>query len=148
MSDVEIRPSSPLRVKVDAVPSSTRFLSELIWIYLTQVLGLDPEQPDTVRTRLAVVEAINNVIDHGYAGREPGPITVSMERDGEWLVARIDDEAPKFDPHESYGNLPRPELLQKNGYGLGIIREVVDEMEHGYVEGTGNRLTLRKKLWT
>ena len=49
---------------------------------------------------LAVCEACQNVIQHGYAGQETGTIVVSLARDDEGIVVRIQDSAPRVDPEK------------------------------------------------
>src|SRR5215208_772397 len=41
---------------------------------------------------LAVSETVTNAVIHGYAGREPGPVSVSCRADGERVVVRVVDE--------------------------------------------------------
>ena len=57
--------------------------------------GLDEEQVDDLVQ--AVDEMTTNVLVHGYR-KQPGPLEVDVERDGDAIVVRIRDEAPPFDP--------------------------------------------------
>ena len=41
---------------------------------------------------LAVSETVTNVVIHAYAGREPGPVTVTCRADGTHLVVEVADE--------------------------------------------------------
>ncbi len=145
---LEIGAVSRLRVTVEAGPSAPRFLSDLVQAWLTHALGLDADGSDTVRVRLALVEGMTNVVRHAYDGRVPGPLTLTVWTEGEDLVARIEDEGREFEPRAGYCGLPRPEELRETGYGLGIMREVMDEVTFQRDDDRVNRLNLRKRLWT
>ena len=147
METLRVGSVSSLRARVDAVPASPRFLGDLARVWLTHALGLAAEGPETVRVRLALVEALTNVVRHAYAGRPPGPMEMTLAMDGEEIVAVIEDEGTRFEPRED-ASLPAPSDLRESGYGLGIIREVMDDVEYDHDPERGNRLTLRKRLWT
>ena len=95
---------------------------------------------------VAVDEACNNVVEHGYAGKEPGPIGVSFEVDGERIVVEITDRGRSFDPKDA----PAPELhsdwrgRRVGGLGWHLIRQFVDEIRYDADAENGNRLTLVK----
>ena len=90
----------------------------------------------------AVCEAYSNIVLHGYAGREPGPIEVQIENCSEWMQVRFKDTGCSFDPSQS----PTPDLdsLPESGLGIYIMRSFVDEVT--YVPGSPNTLTLVKRL--
>jgi serine/threonine-protein kinase RsbW len=136
-----------LRIEAPATRKSTRLLSELVAVYLHEGLGLPREAPPAVRIRLAIVEVLANVARHAYAGRRPGPMVLEIERDGESVVATVRDRGVPFDPTEREDvSIPGPESLQEGGYGLGILRSVMDDLAHTYSERSGNVLTMRKRL--
>lgn len=98
--------------------------------------------------KLVVDEACSNLVQHGYRGREPGPIGVSFAVDGEEIVITITDRAPPFDPKDApIPNLDAPASERRPG-GLGwhLIRKLVDRIEYKADEQGGNRLTLVKRL--
>ncbi len=100
---------------------------------------------------LGVVEAVNNVIRHGYRGRPGQPVSVTIIlhvdrvevdiRDrGEAIPAGLLEEARDrgfgFDPGDV-------EALPESGMGLGLIALVADEVR--YVSSDGeNTLSLTK----
>lgn len=93
----------------------------------------------------AVSEAYNNIVLHGYAGREPGPIQIHIENCPEWMRVMIKDTGTSFDPAQA--REPDLEALQESGLGIFIMRSFVDELT--YVAGTSgspNVLTLFKRL--
>jgi serine/threonine-protein kinase RsbW len=98
--------------------------------------------------KLAVDEACSNLVVHGYAGREPGPVRVSFGVDGEEIVITIVDRAPPFDPTEA----PVPDLdapaseRRPGGLGWHIIRQIMDRVTYLANAESGNRLTMVKKF--
>ena len=98
--------------------------------------------------RLAGEEACTNIIQHAYHGVEPGPITLDVRCDDDQLVMRIEDRAPLFIP----ADVPPPDLTadwqnrRPGGLGWYLIQQLVDSVEHGPMEGGGNRLEIVKKL--
>ena len=97
---------------------------------------------------LAVDEACNNIVEHGYAGREPGPIRVSFEADHERIVMVITDRGRAFDPKDA----PVPDLHRDwrerrvGGLGWHLIRQFVDEIHYDPDTENGNRLTLVRAI--
>ena len=98
--------------------------------------------------KVAVDEACNNVVAHGYSGREPGPIGVSFEADGERIVVAITDRGRPFDPKD----VPAPDLhsdwqaRRVGGLGWHLIRQFVDEVRYDLDAENRNRLTLVLKV--
>jgi len=90
----------------------------------------------------AVGEAYNNIVLHGYAGREPGSIAMQIENCPEWMRVTISDTGLSFDP--SKVPVPDLEMLPESGMGVFIMRSFVDELS--YVAGHPNTLTLVKRL--
>jgi serine/threonine-protein kinase RsbW len=90
----------------------------------------------------AVGEAYNNIVLHGYAGREPGSIHMQIENCREWMRIIIKDSGVSFDP--SQASPPNLEALPESGLGIFIMRSFVDEVT--YVAGPPNVLTLFKRL--
>jgi serine/threonine-protein kinase RsbW len=90
----------------------------------------------------AVGEAYNNIVLHGYAGREPGSVRMQIENCPEWMRVKIEDSGTSFDPSEA--TPPNLESLPESGLGVFIMRSFVDEVT--YVAGSPNVLTLLKRL--
>ncbi len=97
--------------------------------------------------RLSVEEVCMNVIQHGYRGRDPGPVRVAVRREGSALMIVIADEAPPFDPADA----PPPDLSsnwrqrREGGLGWHVVRSVMDEVRYTR-SATGNVVTLIKRL--
>ena len=107
--------------------------------------GVDEETRQGLR--LAVEEAVTNVISHGYAGASPGPVTVQIAIDAEAARATISDRAPLFDPSAA----PPPDLTSAwedrplGGLGWHLITSLMSETRHEARPGGGNVLILTKK---
>ena len=96
----------------------------------------------------AVDEAASNIILHGYKGR-PGEIEIAVSREGDYLVVRLRDQAPHFNPN----NYPMPDLtlpLKKRplgGLGIFFIRHFSDDVRYRVTGQGDNELTLVKKVF-
>ena len=95
----------------------------------------------------AVDESATNVLVHGY-GKQPGPLTVSVDGDGGRVTVRLEDEAPCFDPRR----WERPDAdapwtrRRPGGFGIPLTRGCVDEIYHRERNGgPGNVLILVKR---
>jgi len=96
--------------------------------------------------RLAVDEAVTNVVLHGY-GNAGGDVEVHMRADGDDVVIRILDRAARFDPDEVESpHLDMP-LRDRPAGGMGIflIRQMTDQAEFLPRAGGGNELCLVKR---
>ena len=106
--------------------------------------GLDDETSYDIK--LAVDEACMNIVEHGYAGMDPGSIVVSLQYGRQKLVVRITDFGHPFEPSEP----PRPDPAamlrgKPGGIGLYFIYRSMDSVHYEATEG-GNTLTLVKNL--
>jgi serine/threonine-protein kinase RsbW len=89
----------------------------------------------------AVGEAFNNIVLHGYEGREPGVIRVEVELDAAGVRVRLEDYGRSFDP----ASAARPDLasLPESGMGVFILRSLMDDV--AYAPGSPNTMTLFKR---
>jgi serine/threonine-protein kinase RsbW len=93
-----------------------------------------------VELELAVVEAANNVVTHGYDGAF-GEIEMHVAEDDGVAVELIDTGRPI--PSGLLENPPVVSLDAERGRGLAIIRTCVDRLDYSSLQGT-NRLRLFK----
>ena len=110
------------------------------------------EKPDIEKSlsrqlRLAVEEAVVNVIDYAYPVGHEGEIEVRMMSDGKTLKTVIIDSGVAFDPtaKEKADTTLSAEDRQIGGLGILLVREIMDTINYERVEGR-NILTLTKKL--
>jgi len=104
--------------------------------------GLD--EPGAGRVVLAVDEALTNIIRHAYAGRDDGPIEISMRVSGLELSIVIRD----------YGQVVHPAAIRSRdlddvrpgGLGVHIMHECMDKVTYAPADqGGGTVLTMSKK---
>lgn len=138
-------------VTVAGTIDSLRLVSELIQRFLVEGCGLSNEGSEgavVVQTRLAIQEAVTNVLRHAYKGREAGVVSLELTRDATHVIARLQDDGIPFDPRrDGSGAMPNPEDLAEGGYGVGILEVVMNALEYSYLAGRGNELVMRKKVW-
>lgn len=101
-------------------------------------------EDDLNRLRLAVHEAVVNVMEHGYGKQSGETIRIRADITGGELIFRILDTGLPFD----LSTVPAPDLGggEERGYGVYIIKNSVDEVEYFQRPNGENCLTLRKKL--
>lgn len=97
--------------------------------------------------RLAVEEAVVNVIDYAYPAGQEGEIEVRMMFDGETLKTVIIDSGVAFDPtaKERADTSLSAEDRQIGGLGILLVRELMDSINYERAGGQ-NFLTLIKKI--
>jgi len=123
---------------------------EMCWQTAEAVLSQVPFIEDPVQNRynllLALQEAVTNVLKHGYGSpTSSGFLEIRLSYDDADLEIEIRDDAPAFNPtHVSEMKDPTlAEDLPEGGYGVHIIRSVVDRLEYRRDAGQ-NVLTLAK----
>lgn len=110
-----------------------------------QRLGIDKEIAFSFA--LSIDEACANVIEHGYAGKDPGSIILEMDIDPARIVVTLTDFGQPFEPSEA----PTPDInapieeRTAGGFGLYFIYSMMDQVDYK-TDVEGNRLTLTKYL--
>lgn len=98
---------------------------------------------------LAFEELLTNVVNHGYAGRETAGETMRVElrREGERVLARIEDGGTAFDPTQAPAVDIEEALDERRIGGLGVhlVRTLVDELAYRRQDGR-NILTFSLSL--
>jgi len=96
--------------------------------------------------RLAVDEAVTNIVLHGY-GSAGGVIELQMRKEDDAIVISILDRAPHFNPDKV--ETPRLDTpLQDRptgGMGIFLIRQMTDRAEFLPRPGGGNEIRLLKR---
>lgn len=94
---------------------------------------------------LVVDEAVTNIIQHGYGGRE-GSVNLQFHREGDAAVVRIRDAAPPFDDTLVHPPKLETSLSERKFGGMGVylIRKLTDEAEYRSLPDGGNVLRLVK----
>ncbi len=92
--------------------------------------------------RLAVSEAVANVIEHGYRGEPNHAIDLHLDVDDTRLVLTIHDDGEPFEL-EAY-HPPDLDEPHEGGYGVFLIRSLMDEVHYETPASGGTTLTLVK----
>jgi serine/threonine-protein kinase RsbW len=104
-----------------------------------------PQGPAWTEFRMQVVsavgEAFNNIVLHGYAGRDDGVIEMEIRTRRDRIFVELRDYGSSFDPT----TVPEPDFdsMPESGFGLFIIKAF---MQISYRPGRPNVLTLTKTL--
>ena len=108
--------------------------------------GLNEDQVYDVQ--MAVDEACANVIEHAYRGRTDGTIDITCEKRDKEFVVTIQDLGERFDPKRVARPRTRDPLSKRNigGLGLFFMRKMMDKVTFEFSSGSGNRLTMVKKI--
>jgi sigma-B regulation protein RsbU (phosphoserine phosphatase) len=108
-------------------------------------LQIEPSIAKNVR--LAVEEAVVNVVDYAYPAGSEGDISVVARANGKWLKYIISDSGIAFDPTEALKTDTTLSAEERPIGGLGIllVRELMDTINYERIDGK-NILTLTKML--
>ena len=99
------------------------------------------------KLRLAVEEAVVNVIDYAYPSGTEGDISVRAMANDQRLKLIISDEGTPFDPTEKAlaDTTLSAEERPVGGLGILLVRKLMDSINYERIDGK-NVLTLRKYL--
>ena len=98
---------------------------------------------DVRKLGLVLSEACVNVIEHAYLGEAGNPIELQLSIDDESLRLTIRDTGARFEL-EDY-ELPDLDEPHEGGYGVFIMRSLMDEVEYDTSGQQGTVLTLIKR---
>lgn len=130
------------------IDSSTQFLSEVRKFISSFASNNGISEIILRNVMLAVDEACANVIEHGYNSISGNNLTISLSLEDEKLTVRITDNGISFNPE----NVPQPDINRyynehkKGGWGLFLIRKIMDIVDYHKSEDGKNILTLVKKI--
>ena len=124
--------------------SSVKILNEFI-DRLAQDCGLDMEE--SMEIKLALEEAVVNIIEHAYPAGQKDEIAIEMEVDGNEFRIEITDKGAEFDPTAvpDANTLASAEERPIGGLGIFLIRRLMNEVNYRREDGE-NILTLSKKI--
>ncbi|MBT8153475.1 ATP-binding protein [Epibacterium ulvae] len=93
--------------------------------------------------QIALAEAVNNVVEHAYAGNAPGDVNIRCQLEEEKLSILIRDAGAPI-PNEQLPageaqSLEGPmEDLPEGGFGWFLIRELTSDIQYERSEGENN----------
>lgn len=94
---------------------------------------------------LAVDEACQNIIRHGYRDASGGRIQLSIRREGAELSVELRDDAPTVNAADCQGRAL--DAVRPGGLGTHFMRDLTDRVRFLKTQtGIGNRLVLSKRL--
>ena len=111
----------------------------------TERMGIEKSAAQEIR--LAIEEAVVNVIRYAYPADTEGSIEVGVMFDGKSVKATIVDSGVPFDPtaKEKADTTLAAEERQIGGLGILLVRELMDSINYEY-SGGRNILTLVKTV--
>ncbi|MFO7802802.1 MAG: ATP-binding protein [Desulfovermiculus sp.] len=113
-------------------------------------LGLGQERAFCIE--LAVCEAVNNVIEHAYAGRSGHQVWVVVFTAPKHLTIEVKDTGMSFDISSHVPPVPEQnpiscaQDLPYRGRGLGIISSIMDTWAYSKTSDGHNVLCMTKEL--
>lgn len=129
-----------LAADVSSLPKGRAIINEVC-----QKLLIDEQM--TYDILLAVDEVLSNVIEHGYAGLEPGEMILAWSQENGRLILEITDFGRVFQPREP--QTPDIEAIfesgRQGGLGLFIVYQIMDDVSYQSA-ADGNKTTLVKNL--
>lgn len=139
--------STPLSLKIDSDLASVELVAGIVRAVCSGSLGEEALND----LEIGIVEAINNVIKHGYSGQKGSSVEISVGLRKDRVVIDIIDQAPpmpegKLDQARAH-DLDTKEIadLPEGGMGLSLIRMTMDDVRYSSQDGS-NRLTLTKLI--
>lgn len=119
-------------------------INSCIFAMLKFAKGLSDATMITYNLQLAAQEACTNIVKHAYDGKEGRiNLTLTLANDSSYFAIDSFDEGRSFD----ITDVPPPRLgeAHMHGYGLFIMKKLMDEVEYK-PKPEGNYWHLRKKL--
>ena len=129
-----------LRNKIEEIVRMTEFVDEI-----SRELNLSVE--DSFNIRLAIEEAVTNVIMYAYPQTVEGDILLSAREEGDVIVFQLVDSGNEFDPTLQPDADVTSSLEDREIGGLGIflIRQLMQSVSYSRIDGK-NVLTMIKQL--
>ena len=91
--------------------------------------------------KTCIDELIANIFKHGYQELSVKPhVVVNVQGDNEGVTVEVSDNAKPFDI-TAHPIAPGQEVV----LGIGLIRKLVDKVEHQVLAHGGNRVTIYKR---
>ena len=134
--------SETLTLKNDAhqVDKLSRFVKEVL-------AKLNLQSKEISEIRLAVEEAVVNVMEYAYPAGTEGDITIDAKYDGQLIKFVISDSGVAFDPTEAANadTTLSAEDRPIGGLGILLVRKLMDIINYERMDGK-NVLTLKKTI--
>lgn len=114
------------------------------------------DEDSIFQVQLACDEACTNIIEHTYEDESVGDISITWEIGRQFFKIVIEDDGKRFNPGE-IPPAPVPPVpvqvqpeddfdVKVGGLGVYFMRKLMDRVTFDYAEGSGNVLTMVKRL--
>lgn len=127
------------------LPADKRYLS-LLGAFVQELCGTIAGLPASAsyNVELAINEAVVNVITHAYHDDPKGKVQLTFIVKSDSLEVQIRDWGRSFDASA----IPTPDLDQphESGYGVYLIRQLMDRASYQPKTNDGNLVTLVKRF--
>ncbi|HEX2554972.1 MAG TPA: ATP-binding protein [Microvirga sp.] len=137
-----------MRLHIDSDFDKVALLARAVRALCAELL--DAEAADAVE--ISLVEAVNNVIEHGYEGKPGRDVGVEVSVHPDRIVIEVVDQAAPMKSgalSEAASEIVFDETnidsLPEGGMGLALIRMSMDEVEYCAAPGE-NRLRMVKRI--
>ncbi len=133
-----------VRLEIPAEHSHLGMLSDCIRAVLDRVPDIPDRDVMIYNIQLAAHECCANMVDHAYSGHNGLIVaTLGLEDSPRQFVIELQDSGSDFNLADSVApNLEEPQI---HGYGLFLMRELMDEVTYHPMPGN-NRWRLVKRL--
>lgn len=121
----------------------------MFWQTAESLLEQVPFEEDSAQTRfnilVSIQEAASNVLRHGFGPDDEPEIELRLRCDARRFEIELRDTAAPFDPTTVWAvpDTSDPLAIPEGGYGIHMMREVLDEIEYRREDGE-NVLVLTK----
>lgn len=120
---------------------------ELVQIALESSLAqLQLSDDDAHQIGTSIREAVANAIKHGNQGDASKLVRVELGIDHGDLLIRVQDQGVGFDENGVPNPLEPENLLRRNGRGLLLMKQYMDQIEYTFQPENGTVLEMRKGL--
>jgi serine/threonine-protein kinase RsbW len=111
------------------IPSSTSYLEEVerLTIDVVNYTKLNASICDDLA--IVVTELVNNAIHHGNKGDKEKKVAINFIIKPDRIEIHIKDEGNGFNPEELKNPLEPENLLNENGRGIFLIRNLMDKLD-------------------
>jgi sigma-B regulation protein RsbU (phosphoserine phosphatase) len=129
------------------LPNDVKEVATLSTFVKGVMARLNIGKPLVSKLRLAVEEAVVNVMEYAYPAGTKGDVSIRVTSDGEWLRFVISDRGISFNPTEASkaDTTLSAEERPVGGLGIRLVRELMDSINYERTDGM-NVLTLTKAI--
>lgn len=130
--------SDPWAIKLDSSLDHVDLARDFVAEIARQV-PMDSQQIHDLE--LVVTEALTNVIEHAYEGREDCQVEVAVRHEDDQFTILISHDGREFDPGAHADPVMKDYLAQRRvgGLGLFLMKKLMDQVEYT-TDDQGKRL--------